>query len=295
MCLDYESLRLPETSIFKWNGYIKLTGVFVCMYSWLKGLLVATDLTLESDLKKVPQHIAIIMDGNGRWAQAQGKGRVTGHKAGVDSVRAVVKAARKAEVKALTLFAFSSENWQRPEKEVSVLMDLFMFVLTKEVKRLHKNNIRFQVIGELNRFSDKLQKSITKSEQLTANNTGLVLSVAANYGGRWDIANAAKHLASQVQNNEISLDDINENSLHEHTCLAQLPPLDLLIRTGGDYRISNFLLWQSAYAEFYFTDVLWPDFNEDELAQAIDVFEQRERRFGKTGEQVSSMNNENNN
>ncbi|PHR85125.1 MAG: di-trans,poly-cis-decaprenylcistransferase [Colwellia sp.] len=226
------------------------------------------------------------MDGNGRWAQAQGKGRVAGHKAGVDSVRAVVRGARKAEVKALTLFAFSSENWQRPEKEVSMLMDLFMFVLTKEVKRLHKNNIRFQVIGDLSRFSDKLQKSIIKSEQLTVNNTGLVLSVAANYGGRWDITNAAKQLASQVRNNEMTLDDITEESLHQHTCLAQLPSLDLLIRTGGDCRISNFLLWQAAYAELYFTDVLWPDFNEDEFTQAIDVFDQRERRFGKTGAQV---------
>jgi undecaprenyl diphosphate synthase len=226
------------------------------------------------------------MDGNGRWAQAQGKGRVVGHKAGVDSVRAVVRGARKAEVKALTLFAFSSENWQRPEKEVSVLMDLFMFVLTKEVKRLHKNNIRFQVIGELSRFSEKLQKSITKSEQLTANNTGLVLSVAANYGGRWDITNAAKELASQVQKNEIALDDINEETLNEQTCLANLPPLDLLIRTGGDYRISNFLLWQAAYAEFYFTETLWPDFNENEFTKSIDVFDQRERRFGKTGEQI---------
>jgi len=247
---------------------------------------VATDIVLSNAEKKTPQHIAIIMDGNGRWAQAQGKGRVSGHKAGVDSVRAVVKGARKAGIKVLTLFAFSSENWQRPEKEISVLMDLFMFVLTKEVKRLHKNNIRFQVIGDLNRFSDTLQKSITKSEQLTENNTGLVLSIAANYGGRWDITNAAKKLASQVQTNEITLDDINEDSLHKHTCLAQLPPLDLLIRTGGDYRISNFLLWQAAYAEFYFTDVLWPDFNESEFAQAIDVFDQRERRFGKTGEQV---------
>jgi len=238
--------------------------------------------------KKIPEHIAIIMDGNGRWAQAQGKGRVTGHKAGVDSVRAVVKGARNAGVKALTLFAFSSENWQRPAKEVSVLMDLFMYVLTKEVKRLHRNDIRFQVIGDLSRFSDKLQKSIKKSEQLTINNTGLVLSIAANYGGRWDIANAAKQLASQVQNNEITLNDINEESLHEHTCLAKLPALDLLIRTGGDYRISNFLLWQTAYAELYFTEVLWPDFNEKQFEKAIDVFEQRERRFGKTGEQVEN-------
>lgn len=252
----------------------------------MERMIVATDLVFKKDVKKTPQHIAIIMDGNGRWAQAQGKGRIAGHKAGVESVRAVVRGARKAGIKVLTLFAFSSENWQRPEKEVSMLMDLFMFVLTKEVKRLHKNNIRFQVIGDLSRFSDKLQKSITKSEQLTANNTGLVLSVAANYGGRWDITNAAKNLASQVLNNDISIDDINEESLNKHTCLAQLPRLDLLIRTGGDYRISNFLLWQAAYAEFYFTDVLWPDFNESEFAQAIDVFDQRERRFGKTGEQV---------
>ncbi len=236
----------------------------------------------------IPKHIAIIMDGNGRWAQAQGKSRVTGHKAGVDSVRAVVRGARKVGVEALTLFAFSSENWQRPEQEVSVIMDLFMYVLTKEVKRLHKNNIRFQVVGDLSRFSAKLQKNIAKSEQLTADNTGLVLSVAANYGGRWDIANAAKELARQVKNDEISLDDIDEVSLHQHTCLAQLPPLDLLIRTGGDFRISNFLLWQAAYAEFYFTEILWPDFNEVEFEQAINTFDQRERRFGKTGEQVKN-------
>ena len=247
---------------------------------------MTTDLVLQNDVRKIPQHIAIIMDGNGRWAQAQGKGRVAGHKAGVNSVRAVVKGARKAEVKALTLFAFSSENWQRPEKEVTVLMDLFMFVLTKEVKRLHKNNILFQVIGDLSRFSDRLQKIIAESEQLTANNTGLVLSVAANYGGRWDITNAAKQLFSQVQSNEITLDGINEDSLHAHTCLAKLPSLDLMIRTGGDYRISNFLLWQAAYAEFYFTDTLWPDFDEQEFKQAVNVYDQRERRFGKTGEQV---------
>jgi undecaprenyl diphosphate synthase len=247
---------------------------------------VATRIASLGEEKSIPEHIAIIMDGNGRWAQAQGKGRVAGHKAGVDSVRAVVKGARKAGVKALTLFAFSSENWQRPEKEVSVLMDLFMYVLTKEVKRLHKNNICFRVIGDLSRFYDKLQKSIKKSEELTLGNDGLVLSIAANYGGRWDIANAAKSLANQVKNNEISIDDINENSLNEHTCLADLPELDLLIRTGGDYRISNFLLWQSAYAEFYFTEILWPDFNEMQFEKAIDTFDQRERRFGKTGEQI---------
>lgn len=238
---------------------------------------------------KIPQHVAIIMDGNGRWAQLQGKGRVAGHKAGVESVRAVVSTARKLNVSALTLFAFSSENWQRPAQEVSVLMDLFMFVLTKEVKRLHKHNIRFRVIGDLSRFSDKLQKSIAKSELLTANNTGLILSIAANYGGRWDIANAAKTLATQVQQGLLDIDDIDEQALHKQTCLADSEPLDLLIRTGGDYRISNFLLWQAAYAELYFTDVLWPDFNEDEFEQAILCFDNRERRFGKTGEQIKQQ------
>ena len=240
----------------------------------------------NADNKNIPKHVAIIMDGNGRWAQLQGKGRVAGHKAGVESVRSVVSSARKSNVKALTLFAFSSENWKRPKNEVSVLMDLFMFVLTREVKRLHKNNIRFQVIGDVSRFSEKLQKNIINSEQLTAGNDGLVLSVAANYGGRWDIAQAAKKLASDVSEGTISLDDINEDTLNEQTCLANLPALDLLIRTGGDCRISNFLLWQAAYAELYFTDTLWPDFNDIEFEKAINCFDQRERRFGKTGEQA---------
>ncbi|WP_019027070.1 polyprenyl diphosphate synthase [Colwellia piezophila] len=244
------------------------------------------DLAVHAGNKKIPQHVAIIMDGNGRWAQLQGKGRVSGHKAGVESVRAVVASARKSNVKALTLFAFSSENWQRPVKEVGVLMDLFMYVLTKEVKRLHKHNIRFQVIGDLSRFSEKLQKNITKSEQLTAENTGLVLSIAANYGGRWDIAQAAKKLAFKVQQGSMKLDDIDELTLNEQTCLADLPTLDLLIRTGGDFRISNFLMWQAAYAELYFTDILWPDFKEAQFEQALNCFDQRERRFGKTGEQA---------
>lgn len=240
------------------------------------------------DEGKVPQHIAIIMDGNGRWAQLRGKTRVAGHKSGVESVRNCVTSARKKGVKALTLFAFSSENWQRPAKEVSVLMDLFMYVLTREVKRLHKNDICFKVIGDVSRFSEKLRRKIADAEALTANNSAMVLSVAANYGGRWDITEAAKKLAIKVQQQEISVDDITESALNQGTCLADLPDLDLLIRTGGDYRISNFLLWQAAYAEFYFTDTLWPDFNEDEFGKALEVFIQRERRFGKTGEQVAS-------
>ena len=239
---------------------------------------------------KVPQHIAIIMDGNGRWAQQQGKNRVFGHKSGVESVRASVSTARKLGVKALTLFAFSSENWQRPETEVSVLMELFMLVLNREVKRLHKNGIRFRVIGDVSRFSDKLQKKIRAAEQLTSDNEGMVLSVAANYGGRWDIANAAKLVAEQVLDGVISSEEITEQLLEQHTSLTEVPELDLMIRTGGDHRISNFLLWQAAYAEFYFTDVLWPDFNEHEFTKAIEVFTQRERRYGKTGEQVKQNN-----
>ncbi|QOL27293.1 di-trans,poly-cis-decaprenylcistransferase [Thalassotalea sp. LPB0316] len=226
------------------------------------------------------------MDGNGRWAQMRGNKRVAGHKAGVESVRSTVSTARKLGVKALTLFAFSSENWQRPEKEVSVLMDLFMYVLTKEVKRLHKNDIRFKVIGDKTRFSEKLQKNIEKAEALTRENTGMVLSVAANYGGRWDITQAAKSLAQKVQNNEMNLDEITEETLNQQTSLAEFADLDLLIRTGGDYRISNFLLWQSAYAEFYFTETLWPDFDERQFNLALEAFTQRERRFGKTGDQV---------
>ena len=249
----------------------------------------STELSASENLK-VPHHVALIMDGNGRWAKLRGKTRVVGHKNGVESVRAVVSTAREKGVKALTLFAFSSENWQRPEQEVSVLMDLFMFVLTREVKKLHKNNIRFQVIGDVSRFSEKLRKKITEAERLTENNQAMVLSVAANYGGRWDITQAAKKLAEEVNNAELSIDDITEGSLDRHTSLAGLPELDLLIRTGGDFRISNFLLWQAAYAELYFTETLWPDFKEKEFELALNSFDARERRYGKTGEQVHSKN-----
>ena len=238
-------------------------------------------------IKNIPKHVAIIMDGNGRWAKSQGKPRVLGHKAGVSTVRTTVALANDLGVKAFTLFAFSSENWQRPKIEVTMLMELFMFVLTKEVKRLHKNNIRLRVIGDVSRFSNDLIKKIKQSETLTENNTGMVLSIAANYGGRWDIVNAAKELARQVSENNLNVDDITEDTLHQYTCLSDLPKLDLLIRTGGDCRISNFLLWQAAYAELYFTDVLWPDFSDSQFHAALDIFEHRERRFGQTGEQVA--------
>ncbi|WP_284731256.1 polyprenyl diphosphate synthase [Glaciecola sp. XM2] len=235
---------------------------------------------------KMPRHVAIIMDGNGRWAQQRNKLRTFGHKAGVEAVRSSVTFARKKGIKSLTLFAFSSENWQRPKQEVGVLMDLFHFVLKSEVKKLHKNNIRLKVIGDLSGFDVKLQEKISAAEALTANNDALVLNIAANYGGRWDIVNAAKCLASSVASGDIGLDDITEAAFDKHISTHEFPELDLLIRTGGDHRVSNFLLWQCAYAEFYFTETLWPDFNESVFQTAIDDFAQRQRRFGLTGEQI---------
>jgi undecaprenyl diphosphate synthase len=233
-----------------------------------------------------PKHVAIIMDGNGRWAQKKGKIRTFGHKAGVDSVRAVVRFARQNNIESLTLFAFSSENWKRPEEEVSVLMELFNLVLNSEAKKLNKNGVRLKVIGDVNGFDAKLVEKIHKVEEMTKDNSELVLNIAANYGGRWDIVNAAKQLAAQVKAGDVNEADINEELFNSFTSTAELPELDLLIRTGGEHRISNFLLWQCAYAELYFTDVLWPDFNEDVFQQAVDDFKVRQRRFGLTGEQV---------
>ncbi len=239
----------------------------------------------------LPKHVAIIMDGNGRWAQQKGKLRTFGHKAGVEAVRAAVRFARKKEIASLTLFAFSSENWQRPKEEVSMLMQLFSLVLKSEVKALNKNNIKLRVIGDKSALDSKLQEKIQKAESLTEKNTSLTLNIAANYGGRWDIINAAKQLAKDVQDNKLSPHEITEQSFNEHISTSDLPELDLLIRTGGDHRISNFLLWQCAYAEFYFTETLWPDFNEDVFELAVADFLSRQRRFGKTEAQITSVDN----
>ncbi|MCF6210244.1 MAG: isoprenyl transferase [Gammaproteobacteria bacterium] len=235
---------------------------------------------------KVPRHVAIIMDGNGRWAERRHMLRFTGHKAGVDAVRRVVEVAGKRGVEVLTLFAFSSENWRRPKKEVGLLMDLFMVALEREVKRLNKNNVRLRIIGHLEGFSEKLQMRIHRAQTLTAGNTGLTLVVAANYGGRWDIAQAAKQLARRVEAGEIRADDIDAEMMNACMCLHDLPEPDLFIRSGGEMRISNFLLWQLAYCEMYFTDILWPDFNEGVIDDALASFAKRQRRFGRTGEQV---------
>ncbi|AQW58816.1 isoprenyl transferase [Vibrio owensii] len=237
----------------------------------------------------LPKHIAIIMDGNGRWAKSKGKPRVFGHKKGVNAVRKTVAAASKLGIKAMTLFAFSSENWRRPEEEVGLLMELFISVLSSEVKKLHKNNLRLRVIGDTSRFSERLQGKIIEAEALTAGNTGMVINIAANYGGKWDITEAAKTLALKARNGEIRVEDINEQLITQHLTMADLPEVDLLIRTSGECRISNFMLWQMAYAEMYFTPEYWPEFDEDSLVEAVTWFINRERRFGCTGEQVKAL------
>lgn len=237
----------------------------------------------------LPKHIAIIMDGNGRWAKARGKARMFGHKAGVESVRKTVSAANRLGIQVLTLFAFSSENWRRPQEEVSLLMELFVTVLGREVKRLHKNGVRLQVIGDKSRFSRSLQDKIARAEELTKNNTKLVLNVAANYGGQWDITQSVKKLAHQAARGELDPDSITDGDIAVHLSTAGQPDVDLMIRTSGECRISNFILWQAAYAELYFTDEYWPDFNEKSLSDAIAWYINRERRFGCTGEQIQAM------
>jgi len=237
-----------------------------------------------------PSHVAIVMDGNGRWAQQRNLPRHAGHPAGVESVREIVEVAISRGIKVLTLFAFSSENWNRPPTEVSLIMDLFMRALQREAKKMHRNNVRLSIIGDREALSKNLQQRIDKVEKITAGNDGMVLQVAANYGGRWDITQAAKELAKQVARGELDPDSISEESISSQLSFSDLPDPDLLIRTGGEQRISNFMLWQSAYTEFYFSDVLWPDFREAAFDQALEAYANRQRRFGLTGEQAKEQN-----
>lgn len=250
-------------------------------------IILGIKVTTVTEQQSLPKHVAIIMDGNGRWAESKGKHRVFGHKHGVKSLRRAISFASEKQIQALTIYAFSSENWKRPEKEVTMLMELFFSVLGSEVKKLHKHNIKLKIIGEVSGFSERLQKKIAQAEKLTENNSGLALNVAANYGGRWDITQATKQLAELVQKGELTIDEITEERLTSAINLDQLPDVDLMIRTGGDHRISNFLLWQLAYAELYFSDILWPDFNAEAFQGALDVFSGKERRFGQTSEQVA--------
>jgi len=234
----------------------------------------------------LPRHVAVVMDGNGRWANKRHLPRAAGHKAGVSSTRKIVENCAKKGVQALTIFAFSSENWNRPASEVSSLMSLFVTTITAEVKKLHKKNVCVQFIGDRTRFSEKLQASINESEALTRDNTGLHLNIAANYGGRWDIVSACKQIAEAVKDNAKVIDDIDEELFDSFMSLNELPAPDLFIRTGGEQRISNFLIWQLAYSELYFVDTLWPDFSDQELDDAFLWYAGRQRRFGMTGEQL---------
>ncbi|HKJ10558.1 MAG TPA: isoprenyl transferase [Gammaproteobacteria bacterium] len=244
---------------------------------------------LPSEPAAVPRHVAIIMDGNGRWAKRRLLPRVAGHREGVKAVRRVVEACSSTGIEALTLFAFSSENWRRPRAEVGLLMDLFINTLQRQVEKLHRNAVRLQFIGDRSAFSEKLRRLMDSSEALTADNSGLVLTIAANYGGRWDITQAARHLAAEAAAGRLDPDAITPDVLSRHLSLAQLPEPDLFIRTGGEQRVSNFLLWQLAYTELYFTDTLWPDFDRVCLGQALESFAGRQRRFGRTGDQVEQI------
>jgi len=243
----------------------------------------SSSTTAVPDAPRVPRHVAIIMDGNGRWATRRFLPRVAGHVKGVETVRSVVESCVLRGVEYVTLFAFSSENWRRPEEEVSLLMRLFVTALEREVAKMHANNIRLKVVGDLGRFNDKLRQMIAQAERKTANNTGLTVTICANYGGRWDIMQAIGKMVAAHP----GATDFSEEQLAPHLAMAYAPEPDLFIRTGGEERISNFLLWQLAYTELYFTDTFWPDFSIEHFDAAIASYQHRERRFGRTGDQLA--------
>ncbi len=234
----------------------------------------------------LPRHVAIIMDGNGRWAKKRFMPRIVGHKAGVETVRTMVRHCAEKQIEVLTLFAFSSENWRRPEKEVNLLLELFVTALKREVKRLNENNVVLKIVGDRSAFPETLQQEIANAEATTSGNSGLKLVIAANYGGRWDIVQATRTLAEEAAAGKLDPSQIDEEALNRHLSLYGMPEPDLFIRTGGEERVSNFLLWQLAYCEMYFTETLWPDFDGDAFDVALNSFRKRQRRFGRTGEQV---------
>lgn len=244
---------------------------------------------MQSKLAVVPRHVAIVMDGNGRWAKARLMPRLMGHHRGVETVRTVIRYCSQVGVEYLTLFAFSSENWQRPPDEVNGLMNLFMRALDREAEKLLKRNVRLCFIGERSAFAPELQTRIAAVEAQTAHCTGLCVIIAANYGGRWDVLQAAQRCAEQVASGQLNSTDLTEAHLQQTLATAAMPDPDLFIRTGGERRISNFLLWQLAYTELYFTDILWPEFDQASLEQAFADFAKRQRRFGMTSEQVQAQ------
>lgn len=237
--------------------------------------------------ENMPQHVAIIMDGNGRWARRQGLDRTYGHKEGVVSVRKVIEAASAIKLPYVTLYTFSTENWKRPEEEIRALMALMVEAISRETPDLIKNNVRLQAIGDLDRLPEETRNSLYKCIEDTSVSTGLTLILALSYSSRWEILNAAKKIAQAVKDDNLNIDDLSEENFSDYLTTKGIPDPDLLVRTGGEMRISNYLLWQSAYSEFYFTDTLWPDFREEALYEAIVDYQVRERRFGKTSEQVA--------
>lgn len=243
------------------------------------------------DTNRLPKHIAVIMDGNGRWAKNKGKARVFGHKNGVESVRAITEAAAEIGIEYLTLYAFSTENWNRPKAEITALMTLLVLTISKETKTLNKNNVRLHAIGNLDNLPNNCTKELENAIASTANNTGLNLILALSYSAKWEITEATKQIAKKIKDNKIQLADITEDTIQEHLCTAKFPDPELLIRTSGECRISNFLLWQIAYSELYFTPTLWPDFRKNDLEEAIISYQNRERRFGKISEQLETDNN----
>jgi len=246
----------------------------------LMGLLRDNKPQDISILSPKPEHVAVIMDGNGRWANAKGLTRVAGHKHGVDSVKSLIKSCIKHEIPYLSIFAFSSENWNRPKTEVDALMDLLVNALETQTKKLNENGVRLQLLGDLSRFDERTRGLAAGAERDTADNSKLVFNVAINYGGRWDIAQASKRLAEKVAAGEMTASQIDEQAISSELSTAGMPDPDLFIRTSGEYRISNFLLWQAAYSEFYFTDILWPDFDEEAFTEALLKYSHRDRRFG---------------
>jgi undecaprenyl diphosphate synthase len=248
------------------------------------------DFKSQINADNLPNHIAIIMDGNGRWAELKGKPRVFGHKNGVASVKDVIEGCREIGVNYLTLYAFSTENWNRPKLEVKTLMALLVSSLRKELNTLVKNNIKLNTIGNIENLPEKAQAELAEVVEKTKNNTSLTLTLALSYGSREEIVNVIRNISKKVVNNQISIEEINENIINNHLYTFSLPDVDLLIRTSGEKRISNFLLWQIAYAELYFTNTLWPDFRKENLFNAIVDYQQRERRFGKTSQQIEKIN-----
>lgn len=242
------------------------------------------------DKDKLPQHIAIIMDGNGRWAQEQGEDRLFGHYHGVESVRDIVEGCAELGIKYLTLYAFSTENWDRPEYEVVGLMELLVSTIRKEADILHKNNIRLHVIGDMSMLPAYAQQELNEALEITAGNTGLNLIMALSYSGRWELLNAVKSIANEVKNNRLQVEAIDQDVLQKYLCTSNFPDPELMIRTSGEYRISNFLLYQLAYAELYFTNVRWPEFRKKNLYEALTDYQGRERRFGRTSKQIEEAN-----